>query len=120
MISQARRYNLKLYGYEAAPDFDILDGGNGQGGEPANGPASSARKDIRSRALAIKYYTKWFSWCGEDAVTNYYAAKVSTDYTWPYALAENLDNTTNSPTLAGIKQVVSSPAPVLDGGHVIQ
>lgn len=114
MIAKAKRYNLKIFAYEGAPDMDYTTGFGGP-----DSPKSKALKDPRMKDMAIKFWKNWFSWCGPDALFNYYSGGISKDFTWIYAMVEDITNSTNAPTFAGVKQVLSEPAPLLTGGHQI-
>lgn len=101
-FGEAGQYGLKLYSYEGGPDFDYTSG--------SGGDKNLAMQNPRMTDLVRKYYTKWYSWYGYDALFCHFGAWFNESGL--YTLGESMFST--STRQVAINEIVNNPAPPFD------
>lgn len=104
-LGEAGQYGLKLYAYEGGPDMDYTSGGADDHPDKL-----AAMKDPRMTALVEKYFTKWYSWYGHDALFCYFGGWFNESGL--YTLGEDLLGW--STRQEAIDRIVNNPTPSWD------
>lgn len=108
-LAEAGQYGLKIYAYEGGPDMDYTTG--------AGGVKLQAMTDPRMKGLCTRYWNKWYSRYGYDALFSFFLGKF--DSSGLYTLGEDMNG--YSTRQAAMDSIMRNPTPAWDSTyrHVI-